>query len=124
QPGAISQVFTNLITNSINHAFEHIEQGKITVDVSINKKTLEVEYSDNGKGMTEEQLKNVFEPFYTTKRGKGGSGLGGNIIYNIIVLKLKGTISVQSSLSQGTSFKISIPYMKEGATEDDSLVSN
>ena len=67
------------------------------------------EYSDDGKGMTEEVRKKIFEPFFTTKRGGGGTGLGMHIVYNLVVFKLQGTIECNSRLGSGTCFTISFP---------------
>ncbi len=66
-------------------------------------------FSDNGKGMSNEILTNIYEPFYTTLRNKGGTGLGMNIVYNIVHQQLKGEIEVKSSLDKGTTTTIKLP---------------
>ena len=108
-PGAISQIITNFIMNSIIHGFEHGAEGKINIFAKIENSMLEIIYSDNGKGMDENTVAKVFDPFFTTKRHSGGSGLGMNIVYNIVTQKLNGTISCESSLGSGVSFKIRMP---------------
>lgn len=110
QPGAISQLLTNLITNSIIHGFENIKQGEISLSVNAKEGYLELTYKDNGNGMNEEQRNKFFDPFYTTKRNKGGSGLGGHIIFNIVATSLSGSIKLKSDINKGSTFFITIPY--------------
>jgi len=108
-PGLFSQIITNLIMNSVKHAFQDTKEGHI--NITINKKidNLELLYEDNGKGISEENLGQIFDPFFTTNREQGGTGLGLNIIYNIITNQLKGTISCTSKINIGTLFTISLP---------------
>jgi len=108
-PGALSQILTNLVINSITHGFEHIEEGAIRIGVRRNDATLTIDYLDNGSGMTSDALKHLFDPFYTTKRGQGGSGLGANIVYNLVTTKLGGTISVDSAPGFGLHYTIRLP---------------
>ncbi|OKY75068.1 MAG: hypothetical protein BM485_10245 [Desulfobulbaceae bacterium DB1] len=108
-PGAVSQIVTNLITNSINHGFDENVSGTITLDFSLNNATLTFVYHDDGKGIALGDLQHIFDPFFTTNRSRGGSGLGLHIIYNIITQKLNGTITCQSAPEEGTSFTILLP---------------
>lgn len=108
-PGALSQIITNLITNSLMHAFETTDKGKISISATTKDASVLLVYKDNGKGMSEEVLEHLFEPFYTTKRGSGGSGLGAHIMYNLVVQKLQGSIQCKSSLGQGAEYSISFP---------------
>lgn len=110
-PGAISQIITNLVMNSVIHGFGERSEGLIHIQVSLSEQADEVQvlYSDNGVGMDQEQCEKVFNPFYTTRRGSGGSGLGGNIIFNLVTQVLKGSIDVQSELGQGVNFTIRFP---------------
>ena len=78
----------------------------IKVEIGNNDKAV-LTYSDNGIGMSEEQASRVFEPFYTTKRGQGGTGLGMSICYNLVTQKLQGVIECLVNTSSGVSFKIS-----------------
>ena len=108
-PGAYSQILTNLIINSLVHGFEDTENGKISIDVSALDEHFLISYSDNGKGIPKKNLKKIFDPFFSTKFGKGGSGLGLNIIYNLVTRKLNGEISCQSEKDKGVHFVIKVP---------------
>ncbi len=108
-PGCISQVITNLILNSLTHAFEEQDAGEITIRVLEEPHQLIVAYSDNGKGMEPQVLSRIYDPFFTTKRGKGGTGLGMHLVYNIVTQQLNGTIQCRSKLNEGTQFFITIP---------------
>ncbi len=112
-PGSFYQIFSNLILNSVIHGFESINQGKIKIAVNCNKEKnqMDIVYQDNGKGMPTKILEKVFEPFVTTKRNKGGTGLGAHIIYNIVTQQLKGKISCDSVVNEGVIFKIEIPVI-------------
>ena len=105
-PGLLSQVITNLIINSTIHAYEKEQEGTITIDVQEINNTLKFIYKDDGKGISSENLNKIFDPFFTTNREHGGSGLGLNIIYNIITKQLNGTIKCNSEESVGTEFII------------------
>ncbi|MGL1890490.1 MAG: ATP-binding protein [Spirochaetaceae bacterium] len=108
-PGALSQVITNLSINSLQHGFENIKEGKIEVKIFKDDETAKIEYSDTGCGISEDNIKQLFEPFFTTKRGQGGSGLGMNIVYNLINQTLRGSVECSSKLGVGTKFKINFP---------------
>jgi len=107
-PGVISQIFTNLIMNTIKHAYDKGEKGKIEIIIKDKTQNIDITYKDYGKGISEENLSKIFNPFFTTKRDDGGSGLGLSIIYNLITTKLNGSIHCESKLDEGTTFKISI----------------
>jgi signal transduction histidine kinase len=108
-PGAFSQIVTNFIMNTLNHGFEGIEEGEIALDLHSKDNKLFFNYKDNGIGMDEITVKQIFDPFFTTKRNEGGSGLGMNIVYNLVTQKLKGQIKCISSIGKGTEFIIEIP---------------
>lgn len=108
-PGALSQITTNLIMNSLQHGFENIEKGLITIDIKKEKSNAHLIYQDNGCGMSEENLKKIFEPFFTTKRGQGGSGLGMHIVYNLASQTLNGSINCTSTMDKGTTFDLIFP---------------
>lgn len=110
-PGEISQIITNFIVNSLAHAFEPTQSGEIRIEIQQNNDTLCLQYSDNGKGMDKENLKQIFEPFYTTAREQGGTGLGMHIVYNIVKQKLQGTIEVDSQMGKGVDFSITFPII-------------
>ncbi|MBF0171968.1 MAG: HAMP domain-containing histidine kinase [Magnetococcales bacterium] len=75
-PGAISQILTNLVMNSLIHGFEGMDQGRITIDVSIHEDEVRLVYQDNGRGINADGVKRLFEPFFTTRRGQGGAVWG------------------------------------------------
>ncbi|GAK57341.1 multi-sensor signal transduction histidine kinase [Candidatus Vecturithrix granuli] len=108
-PGAFSQIVRNLVLNSLVHGFEHKEQGEITLDITLQAESLQLRYTDNGRGIGKEEIPKIFEPFYTTKRGHGGSGLGLNIVYNLVTQQLQGTIVCESQPGAGTTFLIQVP---------------
>jgi len=104
--GAVSQIISNLILNSITHGFKPEEPGKILIECYEKKGFMFIKFADNGIGVDEEALKVIFEPFYTTKRGEGGSGLGTHLVYNLVNTALKGKITVQSKLGKGLAYLI------------------
>jgi len=108
-PGAMSQILTNLIMNSLTHGFQHKEDGEISINIQAISSSLLLTYKDNGKGIEAEILPRIFDPFFTTNRSNGGSGLGLNIIYNIVTSQLKGKITCTSQVNVGTTFKIEFP---------------
>jgi signal transduction histidine kinase len=108
-PGALSQVLTNLVINSITHAFEHTDEGHIRISAKGDDMAVTIDYQDDGIGMNPAALRRLFEPFYTTKRGQGGSGLGANIVYNLVTGKLGGTITVDSKPGRGLHYRIHLP---------------
>ena len=108
-PGAIAQIVTNMVMNSITHGFEGRAKGSITLEVKEENNTVSLYYSDDGKGLSEEELSKLFDAFYTTKRGKGGSGLGTHIMYNLVTQSLNGQIEAQSSIDKGLEYFIRFP---------------
>jgi len=112
-PGAIAQITNNLIINSLVHAFAEISDGsgEITIEIKRLAQSIELNYGDNGCKLNEETKTQLFEPFYTTKRGQGGSGLGAHIVYNLVTQKLKGNIELITEQAQGKTFRISIPHI-------------
>ena len=108
-PGMFSQIFTNLIINSLHHGFSEYEQGDILIECIVDNQGLCIIYSDNGSGISSDVIGKIFDPFFTTKRGKGGAGLGLNIVYNIITQRLMGKIECRSSEGDGCSFQIKFP---------------
>jgi signal transduction histidine kinase len=107
-PGAFSQIVTNLVMNSLIHAYEPDQPGQITLRFWQAKDRVIFEYEDDGKGIPPADLGKIFEPFFTTKRGQGGSGLGLHIVYNLVTRKLQGTIHCESTSATGTKFVISL----------------
>ncbi|MCK5525135.1 MAG: AAA family ATPase [Thiomargarita sp.] len=108
-PGAFSQVVTNLLMNSITHAYQEGEAGQLRFDIRSESEQVIIEYSDDGCGILVENLPKIFDPFFTTGRAKGGTGLGLHITYNLVTQKLKGIIQVESTVGVGTTFIITLP---------------
>lgn len=109
-PGVIAQIINNFIQNSILHGFDNFT-GKAKITIKIEKKPhqLILTYKDNGVGIKESIKDKIFEPFVTTKRNAGGTGLGLNIVYNLIYQKLKGSLQVKSKENQGVEFIVIMP---------------
>lgn len=105
-PGQFNQIVTNLINNSLRHGFV-TRGGEIRIQVERQSTRLVVRYQDNGSGVDEHQLKSIFEPFYTTQRQQGGTGLGLNIVFNL-VHSMQGHISAKC-LQPGLSFELLLP---------------
>jgi len=108
-PGLISQIISNLVMNSLHHAFAPTEKGHISISAQKVGDTLHFTYTDDGNGIEEKILARLFDPFVTTKRGQGGSGLGTHIIYNLVTQGLGGRIQCFSELGKGVRFDITLP---------------
>jgi signal transduction histidine kinase len=108
-PGALAQVVTNLVMNSLMHAYQPEEAGQMYFQVLQQGDRAIVQYSDDGCGIPEEHLSRIFEPFFTTARHRGGTGLGLHIVYNLVTQKLQGRINVQSEVEKGTLFIVTLP---------------
>ncbi|MBZ0222072.1 MAG: PAS domain-containing protein [Dokdonella sp.] len=108
-PGALYQIVSNLVINSLTHAFADTSAGTIQLRAWREGETLCIECGDDGCGMDEAVRKRVFEPFFTTRRGQGGSGLGMHIVYNLVTQVLQGSIECDSAPGQGTRFLIRFP---------------
>lgn len=113
---AINQIFTNLIMNSIHHGFQGEDSGIINIRVGEDKENIVIHYSDNGVGLSKEARQKIFEPLFTTRRGKGGTGLGMHLVYNIIKQRMKGEITLEPA-SQGVTFRIVMPKLKSQRRE-------
>ncbi|WP_448549745.1 sensor histidine kinase [Thalassotalea fusca] len=109
KPGPLNQVLINLILNSIIHGFDERDHGKIDIRFMSLSGQLHLQYSDDGKGIDDSIKSKVFDPFTTTKRGAGGSGLGLHLVYNLVTQALGGNISLESKVNQGVTFDISFP---------------
>jgi len=113
EPGAFAQIITNLIVNSIVHAFDDNTAGSIDINITCQQDVVRFVYTDSGKGINTEHQNKIFEPFFTTKRGQGGSGLGLHIVYNLVVQSLHGSIKLNSEVTQGSQFIIEFPTGSE-----------
>jgi len=108
-PGALAQIVTNLVLNSVIHAYLPDATGHLTITIQPQADKVLFRYSDDGIGIPPEHHHKIFEPFFTTRRGQGGSGLGLHIVYNLVTQKLGGTIMFQSQVGSGTTFTITLP---------------
>lgn len=126
-PGPLGQIISNLINNAILHGFDGRSHGQVTISaqrlIKAGQDTASVQLTveDNGNGIIEANLGRIFDPFFTTKLGQGGSGLGLNIVYNLVKDVLGGEILVQSQVDQGTRFIITMPNVAP-ASADAALV--
>lgn len=109
KPGPINQILINLIMNSLLHAFDEGNAGEINIRVELKHHRCLLHYSDNGKGVPEHIRKRIFDPFVTTRRGEGGSGLGMHLVYNLVTQALNGKILLESSLGEGIQIDIDFP---------------
>lgn len=109
-PGALAQVLTNLFMNAIVHAYPPGETGRLTLRISESSPgTMRMVFSDDGKGIAADALAKVFDPFFTTARNRGSTGLGLHIAYNLVANVLHGRIEVASIPGEGTRFTITMP---------------
>ena len=108
-PGALYQVITNLVMNSLAHGFAPGVAGSILISARREDGVIAIEYADNGRGMDDAVRARMYEPFYTTQRGQGGSGLGMHIVYTLVTQVLGGSIECDSVPGQGTRFRIRFP---------------
>ena len=118
-PGPMGQVLTNLVHNALVHAFEGDAPGEVRVHARLSEDGAAVclQISDDGVGIPEAHVPRVFDPFFTTKLGQGGSGLGLNIVYNLVTRSLGGTVHVHSVPGQGATFTVVLPRIAPVARE-------
>lgn len=110
-PSAWNQIITNFLMNSHIHGFEDKEEGEITIAFKREDQELVLDYADDGKGIPADLRKKIFDPFVTTKRGQGGSGLGLNIVFNLVNSKLNGSIKYVDN-GKGCGFQVRVPFVE------------
>ena len=93
------------------HAFDADQDGRIAIDIVQDDELIEIRFSDNGRGIPPNLVDKIFDPFFTTRRGQGGTGLGLNIVYNLVVRTFGGAITVASTVGEGTCFTLRIPQV-------------
>src|SRR3978361_2066515 len=109
-PGSYGQILTNLFLNAANHAFADGQSGTISITARPRgNDDIEIIFADNGAGMTPDVQRQAFDPFFTTRRNEGGTGLGLHIVYNLVTQQLGGRMVLDSRLGQGTTFRIIMP---------------
>lgn len=108
-PGAVGQVLINLINNAYLHAFEARINGSVRIAAKAQFGWVDLQVSDDGVGMSQALLAQFFQPFFSTKIGRGGTGLGMTIVENLVKKTLGGTLVVESTPGQGSTFLIRLP---------------
>jgi signal transduction histidine kinase len=109
-PGPFGQVLINLVTNALTHAFANNQKGSIDIRVrSVDPDHLELVFTDDGCGMTPEVKRQAFDPFFTTRRRNGATGLGLHIVHTIVVEKLGGRLKLTSEPGVGTTVQLVLP---------------
>ena len=115
-PGALGQILINLVNNAYLHAFEGRSQGELTFRAQAQGDRVTITVADNGVGMPQERMDKMFQPFFSTKIGQGGTGLGMAIVQNLVTKALGGRITVQSTVGEGTQFHIVLPRQAPEST--------
>jgi signal transduction histidine kinase len=112
-PGAWHQIFTNLLMNSHIHGFDGCQDGNIIIDITTCDEHLNINYQDDGIGIEQDIKARIFDPFVTTKRGQGNSGLGLHIVFNLVSVKLNGTITcLKNKSDSGCHFRMKVPLVR------------
>ena len=124
-PGSYGQILTNLFLNAANHAFPNGRSGAISISAKPRgTDDIEIIFTDNGAGMTPDVQRQAFDPFFTTRRNEGGTGLGLHIVYNLVTQQLGGRMMLESRLGQGTTFRIIMPRAAAGGSNETGTISN
>jgi len=114
-PGALGQVLTNLVQNALLHAFPGDRHGQMRLLASADGDArVRIEFCDDGIGIQAKHLPHIFEPFFTTRRGHGGTGLGLQIVFNLVSEKLGGSVQAFSDTAAGTRFVLNLPRLAPG----------
>jgi signal transduction histidine kinase len=117
-PGSLAQVLTNLVMNAIIHAYPAGATGQLSIRVdALRQVGIRLTFADDGRGIAPENLAKVFDPFFTTGRDQGSTGLGLHIVYNLVTVKLQGAIELKSTPGEGTRFIIDLPLSVAERTE-------
>jgi signal transduction histidine kinase len=113
-PGSYGQVLTNLFLNCVVHAFPHGRAGSVIVEARQVRQDVDIFVSDDGVGMSDDIQRRALDPFFTTRRNEGGTGLGLHIIFNLVTQQLGGRLTFESKLGWGTRFRITVPRVAPG----------
>lgn len=116
-PGALYQIFTNLVLNSLIHGFAGKEQGTIAIDVRSAGDRVRFTYRDDGAGFGPDVEEQIFEPFFTTRRDTGGSGLGMHIAFKLATTVLGGSIACRGIPGEGIRVELDLPAVAPGADD-------
>ncbi|MDE3273966.1 sensor histidine kinase [Pseudoalteromonas sp. G4] len=112
KPPVIQQIVENLISNSLIHAFNSEQHGHIVITISEFNNNAIIDYQDDGNGVPIDIRSRIFDPFVTTRRGEGGSGLGMHLVYNLVTQALDGSIKLNTEAQKGAHFIIEIPIIE------------
>jgi signal transduction histidine kinase len=124
-PGSYGQILTNLFLNAVNHAFGGGRAGTISISARPRgHDDVEIIFADNGAGMTPDVQRQAFDPFFTTRRNDGGTGLGLHIVYNLVTQQLGGRMMLESRVGQGTTFRIIMPRTAKGGPETSETLAD
>jgi signal transduction histidine kinase len=124
-PGSYGQILTNLFLNAVNHAFTGGRSGTISVSARPRgHDDVEIIFADDGAGMTPDVQRQAFDPFFTTRRNEGGTGLGLHIVYNLVTQQLGGRMMLESRPGQGTTFRIIMPRTAKGGNAASETLSD
>jgi signal transduction histidine kinase len=111
-PGPYGQVLTNLVLNALTHAFPDKREGSIRLAARrVDPDYVEIELRDDGVGMSPDVQNRAFDPFFTTRRSRGGTGLGLHIVYNLVTQRLGGRLKLESAVGRGTVFTVRLPLV-------------
>ncbi|MCR6631874.1 MAG: ATP-binding protein [Magnetospirillum sp.] len=116
-PGALAHLVTNLVTNSLTHAFDEGQRGSVRIGAAVEGEDVVLCHADDGKGIPPDALPHIFDPFFTTARAQGGTGLGLHIAFNAVVSGLAGAIAVACPPEGGTVFTIRFPRIHPDASQ-------
>lgn len=112
-PGILTQVLTNLVNNAVIHGFSDRAEGRILISADIfeqaDESYIRIQVKDDGKGISPDILKKVFNIYFTTRKGLGGTGIGLSIVKSLVEEHLKGSISLESELGKGCTFTLLLP---------------
>jgi signal transduction histidine kinase len=125
-PGPYGQVLTNLVLNSLVHGFPDKRAGSMRLTGQrVGADQVEVQFVDDGVGMSEDVQRRAFEPFFTTRRNRGGTGLGLHIVYNLVTRRLGGRLRLESEVGRGTTFTMRLPLVApKGEFGDPSRIAS
>ncbi len=114
-PGPYGQVLTNLIFNALTHGFTDLPGGQMLIKACrIGLDEVEITFTDDGGGMPEAVQRRVFDPFFTTRRAQGSTGLGLYIVHNLVTQQLGGRITLASAPGKGTTICMTLPTRTTG----------
>lgn len=117
-PGPLAQILSNLVSNAQDHAFgaDDGQGGKVHIAVrELDDKHAEIVFSDDGAGIAPEHMPRILDPFFTTRRSAGNSGLGMHIIQSLVSVALGGDLAVDSVLGRGTTVRLTFPRVAPGS---------